>query len=63
MSFKGEVCSVEYTGSSVRMGITQSLSSEFSVTCSEGEFFNQPIKVGDELFLSWEKKDIHILEV
>ncbi len=62
MGFKGKVCSIEYVGASVRIGVEQRFSDDFSVRCSEKDFFSEPVEVGEELFFSWLKKDIHYLE-
>ena len=62
INFKGTVSSVEYIGSSVRIGVIQNISEDFSVKCSETKFFSQPVDVGDVLFFGWEIKDVQFLD-
>ena len=61
VNLKGRVSTVEYVGSSVRIGVDQEISEDFSVRCSEAVFFNQPLEVGDEVFFGWKKSDVEVL--
>ncbi len=56
------VRSVEYHGAWVQVGLDIPIADDFRVVCSESAFFENPVSVGDQTFVTWHIDDGHVLE-
>ncbi|KQZ49675.1 Fe3+/spermidine/putrescine ABC transporter ATP-binding protein [Rhizobium sp. Root149] len=61
LGFTGSVSNIEYRGSSVKLTATGAGIEEFTAIISDREFFEQPIKVGEAIQLSWDAGDVIVL--
>ncbi len=59
--FTGIVSNVEYHGASVKVVVTGAGIEDFNVILSDVAFFDNPIKVGDAIPLSWNAADAIVL--
>ncbi|MDS7595588.1 ABC transporter ATP-binding protein [Agrobacterium tumefaciens] len=61
LGFTGIVSNVEYRGGSVKIAVTGAGIEDFNVILSDVAFFENPIKVGDAIPLSWNAADPIVL--
>ncbi|WP_320197710.1 ABC transporter ATP-binding protein [Agrobacterium sp. rho-13.3] len=61
LGFTGIVSNVEYHGASVKIVVTGAGIEDFNVILSDVAFFDNPIKVGDAIPLSWNAADAIVL--
>ncbi|MDQ1195349.1 ABC transporter ATP-binding protein [Agrobacterium sp. SORGH_AS 787] len=61
LGFTGIVSNVEYRGASVKLVVTGAGIDEFNVILTDAVFFENPIKVGDAIPLSWNAADAIVL--
>lgn len=61
LGFTGIVSNVEYHGASVKVVVTGAGFEDFNVILSDVAFFENPIKVGDAIPLSWNAADAIVL--
>lgn len=60
-TIKGEVRSVEYQGTFVKVSLKTSQSDEFVIYLSDDEYFGRPRKVGEQVFAVWPQSRNHVL--
>ena len=62
LGFTGLVQSIEYRGSTVKLGLSGAGIDDFTAILSDADFFARPVKIGDAVPLCWEAKDTIVLE-
>jgi len=55
------VGSVEYQGALVALRLHGEGVEEFSISMDEGEFYEQPVGIGDRIAVGWDAQDAHLL--
>src|SRR5262249_18425434 len=58
----GEVHAIEYQGSYVKVTIQRPSGEEFVANVIEGDFFRDPLAIGDSMLASWATRDVLILD-
>lgn len=61
LGFTGIVSNVEYRGASVKLAVNGAGIDDFNVILTDAVFFENPIKVGDAIPLSWNADDAIVL--
>ncbi|NTJ44483.1 ABC transporter ATP-binding protein [Agrobacterium larrymoorei] len=61
LGFTGIVSNVEYRGASVKLAVTGAGIEDFNMILSDAAFFENPIRVGDAVPLSWNAADAIVL--
>lgn len=61
-SLPATVASIEYLGMWVKLRLEGASLDEFTVSLPDRHFFDEPAKVGDRVFASWDTDDLHILD-
>ena len=59
--FTGIVNNIEYRGSSVKLTVNGAGIDDFVAIVSDGDFFANPVKVGEAVSLAWPPEDAIIL--
>lgn len=62
-SLQVAVNDVEYLGTNVSMALTSPDMGEITAVVSDSVFYNDPIKIGETVFLSWRPEDTHQLAI
>ena len=52
---------VEYLGTTVNLALSAGAAGDVTATLSDSTFFQQPIEIGETVFLSWNAADAHTL--
>ena len=58
----GEVHAIEYQGSYVKVTIQRPTGEEFVANVIDGDFFRDPLDIGDSVLARWSARDVLILE-
>jgi putative spermidine/putrescine transport system ATP-binding protein len=61
LGFTGIVSNVEYRGASVKIAVTGAGIEDFNVILSDAAFFENPVRTGDAIPLSWNAADAIVL--
>ncbi len=61
LGFTGEVTNIEYRGASVKLSVAGAGIDDFTAILRDSEFFANPIRVGEQLPLCWDKEDVILL--
>ena len=60
-SLEASVRDVEYLGTTVNIALSSDRAGDITATLPDSTFFQQPIEIGDTVFLSWSTADAHTL--
>ena len=61
-SEKMKIADIEFQGDSVKIILSNSKYKHFNVKLQDTEFFKKNLKVGEDIFCSWQVKDLHELQ-
>jgi putative spermidine/putrescine transport system ATP-binding protein len=61
LGFIGSVSNIEYRGASVKLSATGAGIEEFTAILSDKMFFDEPVRVGEAIQLSWSPEDVIVL--
>ena len=61
-SEKMKIADIEFQGDSVKIILSNSKYKHFNVKLQDTEFFKKSLKVGEDIFCSWQVKDLHELQ-
>ena len=61
-SEKMKIADIEFQGDSVKIILSNSKYKHFNVKLQDTEFFKKNLKVGEDIFCSWQVKDLHKLQ-
>ena len=62
ISEKMKITDIEFQGDSVKIILSNSKYKHFNVKLQDTEFFKKNLKVGEDIFCSWQVKDLHELQ-
>jgi putative spermidine/putrescine transport system ATP-binding protein len=59
----GTVQAIEYQGAYVKVTIQRTGYEDFMAHVADGDFFTQPLDIGDRVVARWAAEDVHLLEI